>query len=207
MILGILWVILAMSMQILSRLAFGSESDNFEPIWLFISLEAVSLIVTNTIYLAVVINHSTQCEMIIFYVNEIRSRLEEKSIALKDAMQQLLDIRIALNSLNSTAAKMTSLVSLTFLEKFIIGVIILIMNRNTEPIAWVYRGLFVFSWFIILAFTVIQPARLNSKCNKLKQIALSAKVYGYHNSTRDELDSFLLFISNANLRVCYFFIY
>ena len=79
--------------------------------------------------------------------------------------------------------------------------IILIVNKIYEPLAWTYRSLFVFLWFIILAFTMIQPARLNSKCNKFKQIALSAKVYGYHNCTRDELDSFLLFISNANLRV------
>lgn len=73
------------------------------------------------------------------------------------------------------------------------------MNKNQD--AWTYRSLFVFSWFVILSFTVIQPARLNSILNKFKHIALSARVYGYHNSSRDELDSFLLFISNANLRV------
>jgi hypothetical protein len=41
---------------------------------------------------------------------------------------------------------------------------------------------------------------LNSHCSKFKQIALAARVYGYHASTRDELDSFLLFIANAKLR-------
>lgn len=41
---------------------------------------------------------------------------------------------------------------------------------------------------------------MNSNCNKFKQIALSARVYGYHASSRDELDSFLLFVSNAKLR-------
>lgn len=87
MVLGLLWVILAMSVQVLSRLAYGIEQDNIEPVWLFIVLRAVSLIVTNSIYLAVVINHSTQCEMIIFYLNEVRTRLEEKSITIKDAMQ------------------------------------------------------------------------------------------------------------------------
>lgn len=45
-----------------------------------------------------------------------------------------------------------------------------------------------------------QVARLNSKCSKFKQIALSARVYGYHGSNRDELDSFLLFVANAKLR-------
>ncbi len=87
MVFGVLWVLLAMSMQILSRLAFGVEQDNLEPLWLFLILEAFGLVIMNSIYLAIVINHSTQCEMIIFYVNEIRTRLEEKSVTLKDAMQ------------------------------------------------------------------------------------------------------------------------
>ena len=142
-ILGVLWVILAMFIQILSRLAFGIEQDMYKPFWVFIIIQAVALVIINSIYLAVVINHATQCELIIFYVNEIRTRLEEKSITLKDAMQvnainivwkiwfeyfcnwnvlkQILDIRLAIGSLNSTVSKMTSLVALTFLEKVIIG--------------------------------------------------------------------------------------
>jgi hypothetical protein len=76
-----------MSMQILSRLAFGFEQDIYKPFWIFIIIQAIGLVIMNSIYLAVVINHATQCELIIFYVNEVRTRLEEKSITLKDAMQ------------------------------------------------------------------------------------------------------------------------
>ena len=53
-------------------------------------------------------------------------------------------------------------------------------------------------WFVK---TIKKVARLNSKSSKFSQIALSAKVYGYHASNRQELDSFLLFVSNAKLRV------
>lgn len=107
---------------------------------------------------------------------------------------------MAIGNLNSTVSKMTTLVTLTFLEKFIIGLIILIMNQVFTPLAWTYRALFPFSWLLILSFTLFQVSRLNSKCSKLKQIALSARVYGYHNCGRDELDSFLLFMVNTNLR-------
>ena len=199
-VFGVFWVLLAMSLHILSRAAFGFDKVIFNPQWASITLEAISLIIANSVYLAVVINHTTQCEMIIFYVNEIKTRLEEKSITLKEAVQQILDIRIAIGNLNSTVSKMTTLVALIFIEKFIIGLIILILNRVYEPLAWIYRGAFVISWFMILAFTLIQVARLNSHCSKFKQIALSARVYGYHASSRDELDSFLLFVSNAKLR-------
>lgn len=143
-------------MHILSKAAFGLDKVVFEPQWASIGLEVVALIIVYSVFLAVVINHTTQCEMIMFYVNEIRTRLEEKSVPLKDAMQQILDIRMSIGNLNSTVAKMTTLVSLIFVEKFIIGVIILIMNRVYEPLAWIYRVSFIVSWFLILAFTLIQ---------------------------------------------------
>lgn len=63
---------------------------------------------------------------------------------------------MAIGNLNSTVAKMTTLVALIFVEKFIIGLIILILNRVFTPIAWIYRVSFAFSWFIILAFTLAQ---------------------------------------------------
>lgn len=88
---GVFWVLLAMSLHILSIAAINSDEYMykavFEPKWVSICLEGVALVIINSVYLAVVINHATQCEMIIFYVNEIRTRLEEKSINLKDSMQ------------------------------------------------------------------------------------------------------------------------
>lgn len=86
-VFGSLWVVLAMSMQILQRLAFGFEQDIYQPSWVFLILQAIGLVLMNSIYLAVVINYATQCELLIFFVNELRTRLEEKSITLKDAMQ------------------------------------------------------------------------------------------------------------------------
>jgi hypothetical protein len=76
-----------MSMHILSKAAFGLDKVVFYPLWASITLEAISLIIVNSVFLAVVINHTTQCEMIMFYVNEIRTRLEEKSITIKEAVQ------------------------------------------------------------------------------------------------------------------------
>jgi hypothetical protein len=102
------------------------------------------------------------------------------------------------------------------------GLIILIMNKVYTPWAWTYRVAFALLWFLIILFILrqvklkffwrnlkiniqfrkfLKVARLNSKSSKFSQIALSAKVYGYHASSRQELDSFLLFISNAKLRV------
>ncbi len=82
-------MILAVSTYVLSALVFDLEKTFFYPKWTSMLIEVIALIIVNSVYLAVVINHATQCEMIIFYVNEIRTRLEEKSITLKEAMQVL----------------------------------------------------------------------------------------------------------------------
>jgi len=41
---------------------------------------------------------------------------------------------------------------------------------------------------------------VTSKCDKFSKIGLSMRVYGYHTSTPEELDSFLVFLSQAELR-------
>jgi hypothetical protein len=87
LVLGSLWVSLAISTHVLYRAVYGIELLLFSKSWILISLQAVALIIMNSVYLAVVINYATQCEMIIFYVQEIRTRLEEKSITLKEGMQ------------------------------------------------------------------------------------------------------------------------
>jgi hypothetical protein len=76
-----------MTLHILYRLAYGLEMTIFKEKWPSVVLQGVALLIMNSVYLAVVINHATQCEMIIFYVNEIKTRLDEKSVTLKDAMQ------------------------------------------------------------------------------------------------------------------------
>ena len=86
-LLGSLWILLAMILQIFYRFAFGFQHDIYLMFGIFIVIQASGLIIMNSIYLAITINHSTQCELIIFYINEVQTRLEEKSISLRDAMQ------------------------------------------------------------------------------------------------------------------------
>lgn len=40
-----------------------------------------------------------------------------------------------------------------------------------------------------------------NKLEKFRRISLSMRVYGYHNAEASELDSFILFLSQADLRI------
>jgi hypothetical protein len=89
-LLGLFWILLTICLHVYP--AF--KDDSLKQYWPFFFIQAIALILIYAVYLAVVINHGTQCEMIIFYVQEIRTRLNEKSITIKDAMQVKLRLFI-----------------------------------------------------------------------------------------------------------------
>ncbi|KAK3583643.1 hypothetical protein CHS0354_021379 [Potamilus streckersoni] len=203
---GIVWVLMLLGMQALYEWAFDFPRLKFFVIvgpnihWLLFSIEMLGILILNSVTVAVVANYITQCEMILFYVKGVTVRLQEKSTDLKAAMKDILSVRLNLSLLNGPIARMTGLVSVIFAELAIIGLSILALNKNNLPKVWAYRSLFPFVWSIILVFPLMQAARVNSVCNRFKKIALEIRVFGYKSASQLELDSFLLFISNANLR-------
>lgn len=55
--------------------------------WFLFSVELFGILIVNSIFVAVVTNYYTQCEMILFYVKGVAFKLQEKSIDLKTAMK------------------------------------------------------------------------------------------------------------------------
>ena len=55
--------------------------------WFLFSIELFGILIVNSIFIAVVTNYYTQCELILFYVKGVAFKLQEKSIELKNAMK------------------------------------------------------------------------------------------------------------------------
>ncbi|WAR27892.1 hypothetical protein MAR_013596 [Mya arenaria] len=55
--------------------------------WFLFCIELVGMSIVNSIFVAVVTNYYTQCQMILFYVKTVAFKLQEKSIDLKTAMK------------------------------------------------------------------------------------------------------------------------
>lgn len=75
----------------------------------------------NCVHIAVAINFVGHCEMVVFYCKGIRTRLEEKSIPLVEAMKQILDVRVAISQLNGAVSRMMSLLVVYFLDRIVLG--------------------------------------------------------------------------------------
>ncbi len=84
-------------------------------------LDIICLLVSNCIHLAIVMNFVSHCEMVVFYCKTIRTRLEEKSIHLLEAMKQILDLGSSISQLNGAVSRMMSVLIVYFLERTILG--------------------------------------------------------------------------------------
>lgn len=89
--------------------------------YILFTIDIVCLLISNCIHVAVVMNYVCHCEMIVFYCKAVRTRLEEKSIPLQEAMKRILDLGVSISQLNSSASRMMSILLIFFLERTILG--------------------------------------------------------------------------------------
>ncbi|CAG2191220.1 unnamed protein product [Mytilus edulis] len=206
-VLGALWVFSTLILQGMYEWAFDFPKLIFFQAtgktvhWVLFCIELLGIMVLNSVSLAVVANYVTQCEMMLFYIRGLALRLQEKSSDLRIAMKDVLSVRQNLSVLNGPMARMTSLICVIFCELTIIGISILVLNKNDLPKIWLYRTFFPMVFFIMLCFPLFQAARVNSVCSRIIKIALEMRVFGYKGSSQLDLDSFMNFVSNTKLRV------
>lgn len=211
-ILGALWVLSTLILQGLYEWAFDFPKLNFflnttsTVHWALFSVEMLGIMILNSVSLAVVANYVTQCEMMLFYIRGLALRLQEKSSDLKSAMKDVLSVRQNLSLLNGPLARMTSLICIIFCELTIIGISILVLNKNDQPKIWIYRAVFPLIFLVMLCFPLFQAARVNSVCSRIIKIALEMRVFGYKGSSQLDLDSFMNFVANTRLRAKLFHI-
>lgn len=212
--LGALWVAMTVLTHVLFVLAFGIERRHLLSkhigfgatmppgfvLWLLLAIQLISVVLVNSVNVAVIVNYATQCEILIFYMRSIGIRVKERSVDLKTAMKDVLSIRESLGTLNGAMARMTSLALVRLFELFVMGSIILLLNEDTRWLVVLYRVVFVVVWGSLALLPLVQAAMLNSACNGFRKVALHTRVFGHGSSSASELDSFLLFMSNTTLR-------
>ncbi|XP_014777607.1 uncharacterized protein LOC106874396 [Octopus bimaculoides] len=203
---GITWVLMTVGLQILyfwiyrSHIFITTESLSSATIWSLVVLEVIGVFMINTVSLAAVCNYVIQCEAIILFVRGISLRFLDSGQDLPKGMKQLVEIKCHLKMLNSSTGKMTSLVTFIFAAFTVIGLNTLCMNTADQADIWVYRSLFPLVWGVMLFAPLIQAARVNSACKRFHNDALSFAANGYKALPQAELDSYVLFTSNAKLR-------
>ena len=104
-----------------SRTPSLSNRDRTALRYTLFAIDIICLLISNCILIAVVMNFAWHCEMIVFYGKAIRTRLEEKSIHLLEAMKRIVDLGLSISQLNSSASRMMSIMLIFFLQRTILG--------------------------------------------------------------------------------------
>ncbi|XP_033117936.1 uncharacterized protein LOC117117656 [Anneissia japonica] len=204
---GAVWTFAALGINVLYVRAFGfanvTIATNRNEL-LTASLLVIDLVgstIQHLINTAIVVNFTVQCEVIIYYMRIIGTRMQEKSSELRTIMNDILRVKQSISRLNGPIANMTSLSIFYFSLRFIIGLCLLILNDDRRLVVWSYWSTYCLIWFVIMVCPLFQAARVNATCDMYKQEGHEVKVFGYLSSTQVELDSFLLFITSAKLKV------
>nr|XP_047130202.1 uncharacterized protein LOC105847333 isoform X3 [Hydra vulgaris] len=199
---GLLWFLFSLGIMAFSFQAFKNDIfilKNWKSYAVMV-LIFLSNALANCVALAVVLSYCGQCKLLVYYLDGVMERLEAKSTELKIAMKDVLAIKSHFNQLNGLFSFSTSCIVFNMIILVLITSVLLIDYQPLQPIEHlIYRICFGIQWTVILLFVLVQAASLTSRSEKLKEKALTIRVFGYQSNTEAEIDSFLNFLNMTRL--------
>eukprot|EP00794_Sanderia_malayensis_P011053 gene11053-12219_t len=208
--LGIFWLLCSACVAILFRCIFTEHTTGSIPDssalaqYSFIALLVIGECASNCVIVSVIISHAGQCQLLKYYLEGIMNRLEEKSTELRYIMKDILDVRQNLSRINGLLSFNAACVIFNVSVMALMGFLRFFTNPNYKGHLWIFQASFFVLWSSILAFGVIQPARLTTCGARLKDKSLAIRVFGYRTHTQLDIDSFLTFLNLVDLKATLF---
>lgn len=216
LLLGICWVLLSLSAQVIHVVAqfddinfsWLSPGTTAGRVFLFL-LMLFGFLALDVVYTAVVISYCVQCALLIFYIEGIQMKLRQKLLDIPRAFKEIGFIESDLKTLNFSTALAMSLVLFNFGTMAFLGAIKLVdPNNGFSTLMLTSTSLSVFFWFSIMVLPIFQAAKLTAACNSLRKIGheIRVKPFVYQSVPDEELDSLLLYTSTLNMRAKIFLV-
>jgi hypothetical protein len=174
---------------------------------ILVILMVISFIFYDIVYVAVVINYSVQCQLIIYFLKGLVENIETKKFEIEESMRNINTIQEHIRVLNHKTGPPLSLMILIFITVIMTGVISL---SNGILHHWIFMAtiMYVIYWSVLVIVPVIQAARLSAHCYSLTKMGSRIRISQqlYMDTPDHKLDSFLMFTSLLNLRAKLFYI-
>lgn len=226
-IVGVLWIIFsfctsfmrAFSIRLLGSsnatilvlnqsLPENTSRESYEGLHYFlVIISLIGFIFFDLLYILVIINYVSQCQLIIFFIQSIITSVSNKAKSLVEATKDVYRVFEFLKILNGQLASMVSLCLYIFLPamyfswfngiKYIAAVV---PSQQMRVLGFFVAAFNIIQWTLIALTPIIQAARLTVACKELKYLGLvvSSRPYTYTESKQETLDSFLLYTSSTN---------
>eukprot|EP00118_Oscarella_pearsei_P001856 m.8719 g.8719 ORF g.8719 m.8719 type:complete len:452 (+) comp20797_c0_seq1:95-1450(+) len=203
--LGIVWILLTLTS---SALHVADDQQRPTGYYTYSSWQMALIVcghfIMNLVYMAVILNYCTQCQLLIHFVHYILQGIEERSLQLKTVMKDVYTLKRFVSKLNGQMGTATSLCVFSFLTLFFTGFFgMFVHNFDIHPkpgrISWTHAVIFSLIWFLALTSVLFQASRLTRFCYKLRFAGLQVRLFGYRDSSQIDLDSFLNFLLAAKM--------
>ncbi|KJE94945.1 hypothetical protein CAOG_08894 [Capsaspora owczarzaki ATCC 30864] len=162
----------------------------------------VATFAADCVYVVIVTCYAIQCRLLLFYIDGLRNRINQRQHPLSTAMKELMQIQRFVKKLNNGLGKVVGL-SVFMFTLLTISPFVLFLDKDTlASYTDVHKGVVLCElavWLLMLGTTLVQAARLTAKCLSLKDVAIVVRHEGHLNATTAELDSFMLFTINLRM--------
>lgn len=216
---SIMWVVLSQTSLII-HMAAENISGNFNFSWIepvtdfgrvmLMILMGFSFTVLDVVYVAVVLNYSVQCCLLLSYINGLMEKIREHTLTLETVMKDIATMQEHLRFLNRHPGTAMSIVMINFGTMAITGFLAFIDadSKNFTTLMYISTGASVVLWFTVMAVPVLLAARLTAACNTLRKVGheIRTRPFGFQDESPEDLDSFLLFTSTLRLKAKLFLI-
>ena len=175
--------------------------------WSLIIISLLGFVFFDLLYISVAINYTSQCQLIIFYIQSITDKVVTKAHTLQGAVKDIYHTSEFLHVLNRQVASIVTLCLFIFVRALYSAIASFISSlgmKSRDPIEkplLIAVAIFnVLQWLSITAALVIQAARLTTACSCLRRLGLeiAARPYTYSDTPQEELNSFLLYTASTN---------
>ncbi|XP_022252692.1 uncharacterized protein LOC111088082 isoform X2 [Limulus polyphemus] len=208
--MGVFWALVSVSPQILHLIAgvkisfTWMDPHSYTLRIVLITLLMVTLMWNDIICVAIATSYSIHCQLIISYLENIDHAVREKRVSFLEFYKEIMEARKFISYLNEDQAVGVSLVILNYGCKTttVYGFLSGTSSYTSDVFILLSVSVSVFLWIILVAFPVVQAARLTSSCWALKKLGheIWIRPFGYQDTIQEDLDSVLLFTTSLQMR-------
>jgi hypothetical protein len=164
----------------------------------------LAFVALDVVYVGVVVNYITQCNLLIFLLRGIGERVKEKTLSLQQAIKEYCNTGEFIRQLNAQLGIAVS--ALEFLFGWLTVSACLsfstddtVTNNSASSRLLIASAIMtIIQWMAMVLLPFVYAARLSNACGTIKKLGIDIRTrpFGYQDAAQDDLDSFLLFTSS-----------
>lgn len=199
---GVAWLVIRVTYNLVKYAVVQTSTFDTAVRTMTTIIMVVATCAADCVYVVIVVCYAMQCRLLLFYIDGLRNRINQRQHTLSGATKELIQISRFVKNLNNGLGKVVSISVFMFTILTVSPFVLLLDKATISTYPTVHKIVVLcelFVWLLMLGATLAQAARLTAKCLSIKDMALVLRNEGFRNASQGELDSFMVFATNLRM--------